>query len=664
MATKRIGINRDSQNLRNIKYVSRDFPSLRNDLINYFAKYFPDSGSDFTMGSGAIALIDIVSYASDILNFYVDKVFNENFLDRVLETRNSYDLAKGLGYQPRPITPSVATINLTFTIPVTGSLTSQFYFNITKGTRFSVPSARDIIFENTSPIIFNSETQNQFSSQIVTINGGTQGTQFSTTSVNVISGITKSFTKNFDNSDGFKKMHISDRSGINSVLEVIDSDGNQWYEVKNLSQEFIFTGIPNINDTTNSNIPFLLTLKRVPRRFVVTYNQDGTADLSFGFGDIDLSDTEFILSPENFVFPNKTIGKYLDFSSESIQLNDFLNTTSLGISPKNTTLSVLYRAGGGTRHNIGKNLITKVENVDIEFYSLLLTSIARQFVLDSLSVTNPDISQGGAEAETILETKTNASYWYASQDRVVTIEDYIARASSMPANYGAIYKIVAQQQKNQSFENIKLLTDKVDLLINQRSQSIDDNTLKQQIQQINTSLKNNTADITLHIISQDANGRLQKSPTILKNNLLTYLNHFKIMSDQIAIDDIKILNLGLRFEIHTDAMLYNPGEVLLNTMQYLRDILSIDNMEVGKNINIDELKSNIILNIKGVISIPEFNFFTIHETVDNRQYSNDFLNPIDDFLNYNGTIIEFDSLTMPEIKYLSSDIIGRYSENG
>lgn len=660
--TKKIGIiNSSATQLADIKYTSRDFASLKNDFIQRWQKYFPESGTDISQGSGAQVLLDLVAYASDVLHFYLDKQFNELFLSRTLETTNAYDLANALSYQPKPLSPAIADLTIQFDIPVTGSLTSQYYFNIQKSTRFIVGSQPDIIFENIEPIIFNSENQNSYSQSVVTRTDNIVVTRFSRSGIKVISGITKLFQKKMDSSDGFKKIHIEDRSGINDVINVFDSDGSEWIKVRNLSQEFVFTGTPN-TDVDTTDVPYMLTVKRVPKRFALYYNADGTADLTFGFGEVDLNESEFILSPENFVFPNKTIGKFLNFLPDNIQLEDFLNTSSLGVSPRDTTMQILYRSGGGVRHNIGKGLINTIQNLNIQFYSLLLNSTQRQFVTDSFVVTNPEPSQGGANPESIDQVRINASYAFASQDRVVTIQDYVARVASIPPQYGTIYKVIAKKTKDVSTESIKNLSDKVDLLLAQRATGIQDDILKKQIEQINAGLKNKISDIILYVIAQDSNGYLQKATSTLKKNILTYLNFYS--NDRIEIQDLKELNLGCRFTIHTDSRLYNPAEVLLNTMNFLKSEFALSNMEIGKGINLDEIRSKLKNpeNVKGIISIPSLEFFTIKGINDGRSYSNDFNESIDSFYDYSKTIINIPNDTIISFKYLNNDIIGRTSE--
>jgi len=663
MTTKRLGIVANLDNLRKIEYVSRDFVAIRNDLNAFLIQSFPEAiGSDFTEASGTQQFVELIAYVGDTLNFLLDKQFNELFLSRSVETDNAYALAKGLGYQPNPVKPSIAEIDFTFDVPVTGSLTAQYFFVIGRGAKFNTDTQTGITFENLEPIIFNNESVSTYDSVVTTGSLGTTVTRFTKHNIKVISGQTQKHFVTIGDATAFKRIHIPNGgSPINDVLEVTDSENNTWYRVKNLSQEFIFTGIPNF-DTDTATVPYQITVKRVPRRYVVEFNADGSVDIVFGSGEVDLTDSEFVLSPENIVFPNKTIGKFFDFSPDAIQLQDFLNTTTLGVAPSNINMNVRYRTGGGISDNIGAGRISKIQGVDVQFYSLLLNAIERDYVIKSMTVSNPEPSQGGEEAETLDQIRVNASYWYAAQDRVVSIEDYIARVATLPSQYGSVYKVVAVHAQNQTYSLINQLTDKVSQLVTQRSVGLDDTVLLNQIQNLNASIQNSATDIILMIICRDSDGHLAKSTSTLRKNILTYLNFFKVASDTLSVQDVNVLNLGCRFMIHVDTSAYKPSEVQLNVMSLLQSYFDLGRMEIGKNINIDDVRATILTQVKGVISIPELSFFTIIGTVDGRAYSTDFNSSIDQFLSYNGTIIECPNDTIIEFKYPSQDILGRFAD--
>jgi len=64
-----------------IKYTSRDFASIKEDIINHAKRYYPNEWKDFSKSTINSLLVDSVSYVGDVLSYYVDYQANESFLD-------------------------------------------------------------------------------------------------------------------------------------------------------------------------------------------------------------------------------------------------------------------------------------------------------------------------------------------------------------------------------------------------------------------------------------------------------------------------------------------------------------------------------------------------------------------------------------------------------
>ena len=82
-----------------ISYTSRDFASIRNDLINYVKVYYPDTYKDFNEASFGALMVDMVAYVGDILSYYVDYQTNESFIETAIERNNLIKIAKQMGYK-------------------------------------------------------------------------------------------------------------------------------------------------------------------------------------------------------------------------------------------------------------------------------------------------------------------------------------------------------------------------------------------------------------------------------------------------------------------------------------------------------------------------------------------------------------------------------------
>ena len=63
-----------------INYTSRDFESIRNDLIEYTTRYYPETYKDFNEGSFGSLMLDTVAYVGDILSFYLDLLIQRKII--------------------------------------------------------------------------------------------------------------------------------------------------------------------------------------------------------------------------------------------------------------------------------------------------------------------------------------------------------------------------------------------------------------------------------------------------------------------------------------------------------------------------------------------------------------------------------------------------------
>ena len=82
-----------------IKYTSRDFNSIKNDLVDHAKRYYPNTVKDFSEASFGSLMLDTVSYVGDIMSFYLDYSVNESFLTTALERKNVLKLARQMGYK-------------------------------------------------------------------------------------------------------------------------------------------------------------------------------------------------------------------------------------------------------------------------------------------------------------------------------------------------------------------------------------------------------------------------------------------------------------------------------------------------------------------------------------------------------------------------------------
>src|SRR3990167_9476675 len=83
---------------RNIRHLSRDFESLKRDLIEHIRIHFPDSYNDFNESSIGVMLLELIAFTGDSLHFYLDKQFQETFIESAKQTKNILKHARQLGF--------------------------------------------------------------------------------------------------------------------------------------------------------------------------------------------------------------------------------------------------------------------------------------------------------------------------------------------------------------------------------------------------------------------------------------------------------------------------------------------------------------------------------------------------------------------------------------
>ena len=111
----------------NVNYTSKDFSSIKADLIEYTKSYFPDTYKDFNETSPGMMLIELSSYVGDVLSYYIDYNYKENLLTTATEKRNIRRLAEFLGYKAPHKTPSVAKLKVETTISADGTTGQPLY---------------------------------------------------------------------------------------------------------------------------------------------------------------------------------------------------------------------------------------------------------------------------------------------------------------------------------------------------------------------------------------------------------------------------------------------------------------------------------------------------------------------------------------------------------
>ena len=548
-------LNNNSNNVnRNINYLSRDFSDFRSKLITFSQTYFPNTYSDFSPSSPAMVFIEMASYVGDVLSFYLDNQVQENFVQYARQSNNIYELAYMFGYTPR--TTGVSTVDLDFfqqlpaKVDSSGGYVPDYNYVVTipEGTVVSGGGQDFIIYDNIDFSISSSYDPTDIS--ILTVDSFDNPEFYIMRKKRrAFSGNVRTETFTFTSPTEFATRTI-EAENIIGILNIFDSNYNQYHEVDYLGQETIFKKIKNTNYNdpnlfqNSAAAPYILKVERVQRRFATRFLNENTLQLQFGSGIAEDSDEEIVPNQNN-------VGIGLPFGQDKITTayspQNFIFTNTYGIAPANTTLTVSYMVGGGVGSNVVARTLTTIDRSDIKFQNTNLSSQLSNYIRGSVAVTNMDPATGGQDGDTLQEIRQNISANYSSQLRAVTLDDYIIRVLSMPPEYGVIAKAYIEKPK---------LRD-------------------QQISTIET--------LSLYVLSYNNNKKLTYCGSSLKNNIRTYINEYKMIGDSLEIRDAFIINIGIEFDIVVLPN-YNSNEVLKKCLQTLKDYFKIDNWQINQPI--------------------------------------------------------------------------------
>ena len=627
-----MAITKTTKNFKNrgkdIKYLNKDFAQFRGNLIEFAKTYFPQTYSDFNESSPGMMFIEMASYIGDSLSYYVDDTLKESLMVHADDIENVISLSQYLGYKPKVTSPSVTTLSVYQLVPSIGvgsnnTFDSKYFLRIKDGMLLESNNGVSFITQNV--IDFNDTTDREISVYQTDSNTGEVSFYLVKKYVKTISARIETQEFTFGSYEAFRSVTLND-TNIIDIYDVRDSNGNKWYEVPYLAQELVFVDYPNTetNDPDlfqfKTTVPYVLNTLKTSKRFTKKINGDSTTTIQFGAGDPTASDETIIPSFKNvgLGLPN-SINKL----EESFDPTNFLKTNTYGSSPSNTTITVKYLVGGGISANVSKGTITQIRSIQYEEDTQLLTPTelaVYNSTKNSIAVDNEVPATGGKGGDTIEEIRQNALANFGSQNRAVTAKDYQVRALSMPTKYGSVSKAYATADgtlDNNSPSSIlsspQALQEFTDLVMSfvekPDNEEPDRRTIQQEIQKYligktsNDNEKNNPFAINLYLLGYDVNGKLSNLNRAIKENIKTYLNEYKILTDGININDGFIINIGINFEIIT-MQNYNKSEVITDCIQELKDYFNIDNWTFNNTINISELEL-IIANVEGVSSVPK-----------------------------------------------------------
>ena len=605
---------------KDIKYINREFTELRNQLINYSETYFPTTYTDFSNTSPGMMFIEQAAYVGDVLSFYLDNQIQENFLQYSRQQSNIFDMAYMYGYKPKVTGLSTTIVDIYQQLPA--KLVNNEYvpdydyaLYVNSNTSLQTTTANSVTFTLDNPIDFTvSNSLDPTEVSVAQLSGGNPEFFLLKKSRKAFSGEIVQTTFSVGAPQDFLTLELN-ASNIAGIVDIIDSDGNKYYEVDYLGQELVFDGIKNINTNDpntylDEDTPYLLQTKSVENRFATRFLSNTILQIQFGVGNPNSTTEEIIPNSMN-------VGLGLPFEQNKLTTayspTNFIFTNTYGVAPSNTTLTVRYYTGGGVQSNVLSNTITNLNTSNTNFIKGGLDSTLGQYIFNSLASNNPTAASGGQDGDTIEEIRQNSISNFSTQLRNVTADDYLVRALSMPSRYGRISKAWTQKP--------------------------------------NADEANTTLD--LYILTQNNQNQLTTASDSLKQNLRTYINEYKMIGDTISIKDAFVINFGINFEIITYPN-FNSNEVLERCFLALQSYFITDKWQINQPIIIPDLY--VMLDaLEGVQTVKSIVAYNIAGTSSGySEWAYDMAGA-----NQNGTIFPSLDPSIFELKYPNTDIKGK-----
>ena len=600
----------------NISYLNKGFSEFKANLINYAKSYFPTTYNDFSEASPGTMFIEMAAYVGDVMSFYLDTQVQENFLLYAKQKENLYALSYMLGYRPKASYAAVTTVDIYQLIPFSnlgGKNVPDYFYAVVVPENTILTSANSTKFLTIEKVDFT-DTSN---TEIIVANNNYFILK---KQVKAISAEIKSITIPFSTPQKFSTTTITD-SNILQILDATDAQSNKWYEVPYLAQATVFDKIKNPTFTTD-NVPYLMQLKRVPRRYVSRFLSDNTLQIEFGAGVSNKTDNTLLPTPDNIqlgLVPGIS-NLYNNFNKAST-----FYTQEYGLAPS-SDVTIRYLVGGGLNANTDANKITTIDTSQIYFPSSANNSVAT-YVLNSIVVNNPIPASGGRNGDQVEEIRNNALYAYQSQLRAVTREDYMVRALSLPSDYGNIAKVYVTQDAAR------------EMLPTPTVATMDDR---------------NPLSLDMYILGYDSSKKLTTTASTLKQNLVTYIDQFRMVTDAINIKDAFYINIGINFDIAIKSG-YNNNTVIVDCISILKDFFNIEKWNINQPIIISDVQSQL-LSISGVQSVINLEFINKQDNtgVTYSQYGYDIPGAT-----RQGNIYPSLDPSIFEIRYPDTDIQGR-----
>ena len=216
---------------------------------------------------------------------------------------------------------------------------------------------------------------------------------------------------------------------------------------------------------------------------------------------------------------------------------------------------VTYRTGGGGNGNIAQGTL----DTTVKCFNAGTDPI-------DATITNTTKGSGGNPPESVAHAKRYAPYFFRTQYRAVTGEDYNVLANSFVGTGGTTAKAMASLRTNGAAANI----------------------------------------IDLFVLSKASQTQLERASVAMKKELLDYFKNYKMLTDDIVISDGVVRTLDMVATLYIDK----SNKRFIDSIQQkaadkLLEFFDVDNLAFGQKISMADV-NNFML------TVPEIRFFQVN----------------------------------------------------
>lgn len=597
-----------------LSYLNRNFDDYRQSIIDITRQYYPDVFENLNDASVGAWLIDILSDIGDNLNYHIDRNVQETYLDSSKEFTSIQNIARTNGLRIPYKKAALVEIELSCRLPLyqqgsegdgdmmadetycpyvkrgtlfsNGTTTFELVHNIDFKEQFNEDGLSDrqivpnrdsngtIISYTYKKLAIASASQTRVMKKIVSSNEITPFMEVMINDSNVL-GVDSIIVKdgtNINTDPQFNEFFIDEETYNDNSGKPVD----RFFEVDNLIDQYRFgyviedgengkynpewseEEVAEIKDEQGTVIDTVVLRKiakgkwkRLKNKFITEYTDDWKLKVIFGAG----------IRNEYGDIPQDA-KKFTQYQMSRMLANDYM-----GVLPKSeSTMYILYRIGGGEISNIAAGTLTNIISLNIEIEGNPEDSLCSEKIRDvrkSMAVTNTTPSYGGKNEPTTEEIRYMIKYNASSQNRCVTLKDYISRISKIPAKFGCPFRHNAIEENNK---------------------------------------------IVIYTLGLDYEGHLTNflSETVA-DNIKKYLSQYRMINDFVEIKSGKIINLAFRLTVYLDKS-YDKSEVTKRIIDLVYDYMDIRKHLMGDDIFVGDLEKEIS-KLDGVINLVKMRIF-------------------------------------------------------